>query len=65
MIKFMDKIVEHLETEKQKDNGLLFALHTSFCYNIQLSSEVIIKAEKLFQDIGPFQDKFQHLRGKR
>ncbi|XP_065534709.1 E3 ubiquitin-protein ligase RNF213-like isoform X6 [Lathamus discolor] len=64
MIKFMDKIIGHLETEKQKDNGLLFALHTSFCYNIQLSNEVIVKAEKLFQDIGPFQDKFQQLRGK-
>ncbi|XP_057255840.1 uncharacterized protein LOC130594130 [Pezoporus wallicus] len=64
MIKFMDKIVGHLETEEQKDNGLLFALHTSFCYNIQLSKEVIVKAEKLFQDIGPFQDKFQHLRGR-
>ncbi|KAM4682179.1 E3 ubiquitin-protein ligase rnf213-alpha-like isoform 3-T3 [Amazona ochrocephala] len=65
MIKFMDKIIGHLETEKQKDNGLLFALNTSFCYNIRLSKEAIVKVEKLFQDIGPFQDKFQHLRGKR
>ncbi|XP_074996114.1 E3 ubiquitin-protein ligase rnf213-alpha-like isoform X2 [Calonectris borealis] len=64
MIKFMDKIIGYLETEEHKDDGLLFALHTSFCYNIPLSKEVIIKAEKLFQDIGPFQGKFKHLRGK-
>ncbi|XP_029898687.1 E3 ubiquitin-protein ligase rnf213-alpha-like isoform X1 [Aquila chrysaetos chrysaetos] len=64
MIKFMDKIVGYLEEEEHKDDGLLFALHTSFCYNIPLSKELIIKAEKLFQDIGPFQGKFKHLRGK-
>ncbi|XP_065501150.1 E3 ubiquitin-protein ligase rnf213-alpha-like [Caloenas nicobarica] len=64
MIKFMDKIFGCLETEEHKDDGLLFALHTSFCYNIPLSKDVIIKAEKLFQDIGPFQGKFKNLRGK-
>ncbi|KAM6211439.1 E3 ubiquitin-protein ligase rnf213-alpha-like [Sarcoramphus papa] len=64
MIKFMDKIVGYLETEEHKDDGLLFALHTSFWYNIPLSKEVIVKAEKLLQDIGPFQGKFKHLRGK-
>ncbi|XP_009475166.1 PREDICTED: E3 ubiquitin-protein ligase RNF213-like [Nipponia nippon] len=64
MIKFMDKIIGHLETEEHKDDGLLFALHTSHCYNISLSKQVIEKAEKLIQDIGPFQGKFKHLRGK-
>ncbi|KAK4830963.1 hypothetical protein QYF61_014422 [Mycteria americana] len=65
MIKFMDKITGYLETEEHKDDGLLFALHTSFSYNIPLSKEVIGKAEKLFQDVIPFQGKFKHLRGKR
>lgn len=65
MIKFMDKIVGYLEEVEHKDDGLLFALHTSFCYDIPLSKGLIIKAEKLFQDIGPFQGKFKHLRGKR
>ncbi|XP_074426105.1 E3 ubiquitin-protein ligase rnf213-alpha-like isoform X2 [Larus michahellis] len=65
MIKFMDKIIEYLESEEHQDDGLLFALYTSSCYNIPLSKDVIIKAEKLFQNIGPFQGKFKHLRGKR
>ncbi|XP_056183966.1 E3 ubiquitin-protein ligase rnf213-alpha-like isoform X3 [Falco biarmicus] len=64
MIKFMDKILELLETEEHKDDGLLFALHTSFHYKIPLSKEVIIKIEKLFQGIGPFQGKFKYLKGK-
>ncbi|XP_032847063.2 E3 ubiquitin-protein ligase rnf213-alpha-like [Tyto alba] len=64
MKKFVDKIIGYLETEEHKDDGLLFALHTSFCYNVPLSKEVIIKTEKLFQDIGPFQGKFKYLRGK-
>ncbi|XP_074672203.1 E3 ubiquitin-protein ligase rnf213-alpha-like isoform X1 [Strix aluco] len=64
MTKFMDKIIGYLEREKSKDDGLLFALHTSSCYDIPLSKEVIIKAEKLFQDIGPFQGKFKYLRRK-
>ncbi|KAM9300337.1 E3 ubiquitin-protein ligase rnf213-alpha-like [Morus bassanus] len=62
MIKFMDKIIGHLETEKHKDDGLVFALHTSLCYKISLSKEAINKAEKLFKDIGPFQGKFKHVR---
>jgi len=61
----MDKIIGYLETEEHKDYGLLFALHTSFCYNISLSKDIIVKAEKLFQAIGPVQGKFKHLRGKR
>ncbi|KAM6093566.1 E3 ubiquitin-protein ligase rnf213-alpha-like [Chlamydotis macqueenii] len=68
MIKFMDKVIECLETQEHKVDGLVFALDTSFCYNIPLSKNIIIKAEKLFRDIGPFQGKFKlspHLRGKR
>ncbi|PKU43384.1 hypothetical protein llap_6310 [Limosa lapponica baueri] len=64
MINFMDKIIGYLEKEEHKDDGLLFALYTSSCYNIPLSKDVIIKAEKIFQNIGPFQGKFKHLRGK-
>ncbi|XP_074938739.1 E3 ubiquitin-protein ligase rnf213-alpha-like isoform X2 [Phalacrocorax aristotelis] len=62
MIKFMDKIIEHLKTEAHKGDGLVFALCTSHCYNIPLSKETIDKAVKLFKDIGPFQGKFKHLR---
>ncbi|XP_009952271.1 PREDICTED: E3 ubiquitin-protein ligase RNF213-like [Leptosomus discolor] len=65
MKKFMDKIIGFLEKEEHKDDGLLFALHILSCYKIPLSKEIIVKAEKLFQDIGPFQGKFKHLRGKR
>jgi len=63
IIKFMDKIIGYLETEEH-DYGLLFALHTSFCYNISLSKDIIVTAEKLFQAISPLQGKFKHLRGK-
>ncbi|KAM6438942.1 uncharacterized protein O9250_015379 [Rhynochetos jubatus] len=64
MIKFMEKIIGHLDTEENKDDGLLFALHTSSCYHIPLSKDVIIKTEKLFWNIGSFQNKFKKLRGK-
>ncbi|XP_026713188.1 E3 ubiquitin-protein ligase rnf213-alpha-like [Athene cunicularia] len=64
MTNFIDKIIGYLEREEHKDDGLLFALLTSSCYDISLSKEVIVKAEKMFQDIGPFQGKFKYLREK-
>ncbi|XP_009695289.1 PREDICTED: E3 ubiquitin-protein ligase RNF213-like [Cariama cristata] len=61
---FIQTIIKRLKSEEHELPKILFALHTSHRYRVQLPPASIAKAEKCFQAMEFFEDKYKELKGK-